>query len=196
MTTRDENIEKGKAIVAQKIAERQRTITVPAPAEVNAGKPPAQGEKTDVQDAGIVKGGGVAAPLESIENLRLKWAKFTAVKAAVIDAGDICQIERNGKKEAYIVKAGWRKIAVAYGLRCEIMEKERLEIAGKAFWNIRVRATAPNGAYAEAIGSCNSGERNFAHGESDILMTAQTRATNRAISDVVGGGDVSAEEMS
>lgn len=147
----------------------------------------------------------VVVPLQDIDQIKSSWGRFQAIKKEVVDAGDIQEVERNGEKKAYIKKSGWRKIQVAYGLRVEILDKERMlidygEVKG-VMWNVTARATAPSGACATAIGSCNSMERGgkgvsaFAHGESDMLMTAQTRATSRAISDVVGSGEVSAEEM-
>ncbi|PNX46582.1 MAG: hypothetical protein BV457_07445 [Thermoplasmata archaeon M9B1D] len=40
-----------------------------------------------------------------------------------------------------------------------------------------------------------SGKKHFAHPEHDIHATAHTRAKNRAISDLIAGGEVSAEEV-
>ena len=37
--------------------------------------------------------------------------------------------------------------------------------------------------------------KRFTHAEHDIISTAHTRAKNRAISDIIGTGEVSAEEM-
>ncbi len=87
-----------------------------------------------------------------------------------------------------------------------------------------VRATAPNGTYQEAdqechvtekccaaawttpddctnassrhqhcVGGCN-GRVHFSH-PGDVIATATTRAKNRAISDIIGAGEVSAEEL-
>ena len=51
----------------------------------------------------------------------------------------------------------------------------------------------------EAVGACCSDEREKklwrGKMENDCMTTAQTRATNRAVLDLLGGGDVSAEEM-
>lgn len=195
--TKEENIAKAKEII------RDNSSGKGATAEVNAGTPPARTEtytsvnwpiQPQTQSITAVQV-GIVEPLVSIDKVKQAWAKWQAMKSAVVDAGDIQPIVRNGKKEAYIKKSGWRKIQVAYGIRTEILDHERTDQKGMIFHNYQVRATSPGGSYAEAIGSCNSGERQFAHGESDIMMTAQTRATNRAISDLVGGGDVSAEEM-
>jgi hypothetical protein len=194
MATKDENIEKAKRMIAETYAKRNRGGDDSA--ELNAGTPPEKETPEEPATALVqAEGGGVVEPLAKLEDMKRSWARFQAVKAAVVEAGDVQEVTRNGKKEGYIVKSGWRKIAVVYGLRTELLEKQRLTQGQTIIWNVRTRATAPNGAYAEAWGSCNSAERAFAHGESDMLMTAQTRATNRAISDVVGGGDVSAEEM-
>ena len=53
----------------------------------------------------------------------------------------------------------------------------------------------PNGCFADGWGNCSRGERGFAHPNHDIPATAHTRATNRAIADLIGAGEVTAEEM-
>jgi hypothetical protein len=64
-----------------------------------------------------------------------------------------------------------------------------------------VRATHPSGRFAEGSGRCSIDESRFktpsgrAKAEHDIAATAVTRATNRAISNLVGFGQVSAEEV-
>jgi hypothetical protein len=45
------------------------------------------------------------------------------------------------------------------------------------------------------IGTCSTTERKFSKPEHDILAIAHTRAKNRAISDLIGLGEVSAEEL-
>jgi hypothetical protein len=45
------------------------------------------------------------------------------------------------------------------------------------------------------VGACASNERRFAHLDHDVRATAHTRGKNRAIADLVGGGEVSAEEL-
>ena len=58
-----------------------------------------------------------------------------------------------------------------------------------------VKVSAQNGRFAFGVGACASNERNFSHVEHDTRSTAHTRAKNRAVSDLIGGGEVSAEEM-
>src|SRR5690606_31072830 len=64
-----------------------------------------------------------------------------------------------------------------------------------------VRATAPWGQTVEAVGLCDTREARFrsaaarAKATHDVEATAATRATNRAISDLIAAGEVSAEEI-
>jgi len=95
----------------------------------------------------------------------------------------------------YLKKSGWRWIAVHFQLSDEIIA-EKLEQKKDVFvWRITVRVTSPNGRFTTGVASCSSKERQFAHLEHDVYSTAHTRAKNRAISDMVGGGEVSAEEI-
>ena len=77
-----------------------------------------------------------------------------------------------------------------------IVEQERTDREDGTFtWRIIVEAQAPNGRVCNGVAICDSAERNFAHLEHDVYATCHTRAKNRAISDMVAGGVVSAEEM-
>jgi hypothetical protein len=96
----------------------------------------------------------------------------------------------------FVKKSGWRKLATVFNVSDEIVECERKDRADNSFvWTFRVRAIAPNGRFSEAIGSCDSNERKFSKLEHDVKATAHTRAKSRAISDLIGAGEVSAEEM-
>ncbi len=89
-----------------------------------------------------------------------------------------------------------RKMGLSANLRDEIVEKERIDRQDESFvWFLTVRVTAPNGRFCTAVGACDSRERNFNHVEHDVFATAHTRAKNRAILDMVGGGMISAEEI-
>jgi hypothetical protein len=57
------------------------------------------------------------------------------------------------------------------------------------------RATAPSGQYADGDGHCDTLEKGTINSIHNVIATAHTRAKNRAISDLVGGGEVSAEEV-
>jgi hypothetical protein len=146
---------------------------------------------------------GVIRPIATGAEVLAAWEQFEAMKREVLTGEDYHQIQ--GK--AFIKKSGWRKIAAAFGISDEVVKEARREIVPDKpspdkpapppyfVWEVTARAIAPNGRYAEAVGSCASHERRFAHTEHDTRSTAHTRAKNRAISDLVGGGQVSAEEM-
>jgi len=134
----------------------------------------------------------VVMPLVTPEEAKAQWQKYQALKASVLDESDFQKIGA-GK---YTKKSGFRKIATFFGLTDKITEKERVEMKDGFLWRFTVEAIAPNGRVSQGVGICDSRERKFAHVEHDVYATAHTRAKNRAISDLVAGGEVSAEEMS
>jgi len=63
-------------------------------------------------------------------------------------------------------------------------------------YHYTVKAIAPDGQYTFGIGSCDSKEiPDERRREHDTESKAHTRAKNRAISDLIGFGQVSAEEV-
>lgn len=97
-------------------------------------------------------------------------------------------------------KSAWRKLATAYNFSDEIVSEIRKEYnVGQPNYyfviEVTAKAVAKNGRFSTGVGSCASNERGFAHLEHDVRSTAHTRAKNRAISDLIGTGEVSAEEM-
>ncbi len=131
-------------------------------------------------------------PLVSPEKAAEEWARFEALKAKLLTDDDYQTIL--GRR--YIKRSGFRKIAVYFGLSDRILEQERTEREDGSFsWRIVVEVEAPNGRTSTGVGACDSRERRFAHVEHDVYAIAHTRAKSRAISDMVAGGAVSAEEM-
>lgn len=117
-------------------------------------------------------------------------------------------------------KSAWRKLATAFRISDEIVN-EQLEyddVNQIVRARYRVRCTLPNGRSAEGVGVCSiydkiryvAGKKpadtetpsnfvlrgRFSNAEHDVPSTAHSRAKNRAISDLIGAGEVSAEEMS
>jgi len=128
--------------------------------------------------------------VEAITSMRA----FQELKSKLLDENDVVEIE--GKK--YIKRSGWRKIALAFNISTEIVEVSREEKDEKYIVRVKARAVAPNGRVSEEIGVCDSSE--FESGRlkasiHNIETKATTRALNRAISNLVGGGEVSAEEI-
>lgn len=106
-----------------------------------------------------------------------------------------------GRGERFVKKSGWRKIAAWFGLSLELVRDhvDRAEDGSVQRAQVWARAIAPNGRYADADGYCDVSESRFARNkaklENDLRGTATTRAINRAISNLVGMGAVSHEEM-
>lgn len=117
-------------------------------------------------------------------------------------------------------KSAWRKLATAFRISDEVIdEKLEFDETGQIVSaRYRVKATLPNGRSTEGVGVCTIYDKiryhpsakydadtetpsnfilrgRFSNAEHDVPSTAHTRAKNRAISDLIGAGDVSAEEM-
>ena len=91
-------------------------------------------------------------------------------------------------------KSAWRKLGRFYGVSSEIMDKyKETHLDGSFTYHYTVKATAPNGVSQDGEGSCTSTEKG-GKSEHDTRATAHTRAKSRAISDLIGFGQVSAEE--
>ena len=104
-------------------------------------------------------------------------------------------------RDKFPKKSAWRKIARAFNLSMHRIDsgidrdEEGVPLRAWAVY----RATAPNGQIQDGDGYCSAGESRFSTNkaklEHDMAATATTRAKNRAISDLVGMGEVSAEEV-
>jgi hypothetical protein len=109
-----------------------------------------------------------------------------------------------GRGKRFVKKSGWRKIATAFDLDVQIIrsEVERDHEGQPCRAEVWARAIAPSGRSMDGDGYCSVDESRFrqesARGklENDLRATATTRAMNRAISGLVGMGEVSAEEVS
>ncbi|MBQ9024797.1 MAG: hypothetical protein IJ104_00810 [Methanobrevibacter sp.] len=131
----------------------------------------------------------------------------------LLDESDYQQIgDKNAKK-----KSAWRKLATAFNISDKIVHEEETrdetgQIVTSKFY---VQATLPNGRTATAVGVCSIYDKiryhgdkrdktqpanfelrgRFSNAEHDVPSTAHTRAKSRAIADLIGAGEVSAEEM-
>ncbi len=117
-------------------------------------------------------------------------------------------------------KSAWRKLATAFRISDEVIdEKLEFDETGQIVSaRYRVKATLPNGRSTEGVGVCTIYDKiryhptskfdadketpsnfilrgRYSNAEHDVPSTAHTRAKNRAISDLIGAGDVSAEEI-
>lgn len=136
----------------------------------------------------------IVRPAVDIETAMESWRAFQQLKDKLKQDTDITTI----KGAEYLNKSFWRKIATFFNLTSEVAKREVLrndktQRITEVYFEVKV--IAPNGRAMVGVGTCSRYERNFAHAEHDITAMAYTRALNRAISDMVAGGAVSAEEM-
>lgn len=140
----------------------------------------------------------VIRPLNA-DQLAQSFAEYQSLLPKLLDESDYQEADDKKFKK----KSAFRKIATAFDLDLVRVEDgvERDEagqpVRAYAIW----RAVAPSGRAVEGDGYCSADEPRFSRAsgrqklENDLRATATTRAKNRAISDLVGMGEVSAEEV-
>lgn len=138
-----------------------------------------------------------AKPLVTAEEAMQSFQQYQELINALIKQSDIVEIQ--GKQR--IKKTGINKIARFFGVSTEIIRHHREDSVGpqggKTFtWYIWVKAWLPSGQSRVDGAACSSSERRFAHLENDVLATAITRATKRAIEHCVGMGEYESAEES
>ena len=141
----------------------------------------------------IAKDEGIMLPEVAAARMRL----FEQLKLSLLTDHDIQTIPTKDGRRSFIKRSGYRKLALAFNISDEIIKEEREQdpATGLTVWRIHVRASEKAGRSAVGIGACSTKERAFAHPDHDIYATAHTRAKNRAISDLIGSGEISAEEI-
>ena len=117
-------------------------------------------------------------------------------------------------------KSAWRKLATAFRISDEIVNEQLVYDDTNQIISARykVRATLPNGRSTIGVGVCSIFDKirykdtpkyvadkdtpsnfilrgRFSNAEHDVPSTAHTRAKNRAIADLIGAGEVTADEL-
>lgn len=120
-------------------------------------------------------------------------AAYDAACTALIGPNDV---QKEGGR-TFKKKSAWRKLARHFTISTAVGSVEREYLNEHFLATVTVRATAPWGQSAEAVGACCTDE---ATGRrvitiADAIATAETRATNRAVSNLIAMGEVSAEEI-
>jgi len=115
--------------------------------------------------------------------------------AFVADADKFAAVQKEKgfsvTQERRIKKSGVLKLGKAFAVSVEIVSESILP-TGAVY---RVRASAPNGQFAERTGACDKLEKGRDGSPFDhLLAIALTRATNRATMSLLGG-EVTAEEL-
>jgi len=131
-------------------------------------------------------------PLVPVDEALLLLEQYEKLKANIVRPEDVQKIQ--GKD--FLKKSYWRRLAKCFGISLSL-EKEWKETNedGTTTFYATIIATAPNGQSCMGDGACNTGEKGLEKTDHNTRAIAITRAKNRAISDLVGGGEVSAEEI-
>ena len=122
-----------------------------------------------------------------------QWDAYQIFTEKLLDKSDYIDI----KGKAFKKKSAWRKYARAFNINAEIIDKDitRNDKGIVTEAEFIVRATLPDGRHCDGWGNCSKREGNKNKPNHDIPATAMTRATNRAIADLIGAGEVTAEEV-
>jgi hypothetical protein len=168
----------------------------------------------------IVEAPQIVVPRVDVETVIEHFNRFQELKSRVLRDEDYLFVGPDGRPtdkgkhvSEHIKKTGWSKLALIFNLNVEILKREKMwgeDKNGKYYvWTYHVRATAPNGRYQDAEGACSSRDPFYAKrydpktkeerwiepDEKNIMLKAQTVAFNRAVSFLIGGGELSAEEV-
>jgi len=182
--------------------------------------PEAEAIETTVVDlTPILSHGSLVTPVAPLAEIEQSFKDYVALCDRLLVPKDYQSI---GSK-SFRKKSAWRKLAVAFGVSTEILDRvyERDDRGRIIRAEVVMRATAPNGRIMDGLGACDITERccsvpcgkvnwnghtccledcngfvHFSKPGHDLPATAMTRATNRASSDLFGSGEVSAEEVS
>jgi len=100
----------------------------------------------------------------------------------------------NVKWKVYIKKSWFRKLWLILWISTEIVKHDRIEKDKYFIHEFIIRATASNWRFTECSWACASNERTYNHIENDVIAIAQTRASSRAISDLLGIWEIFHEE--
>ena len=150
-------------------------------------------KKKNENEIVVVEQDSAAISTVNVEQALEEWNAYQKITELMLDETDYQQIQGRAFKK----KSAWRKYARAFNITTEIIDKDIVKTDKGAVKEASfiVRATLPTGRYADGWGNCSRQEGNKAHPNHDIPATAMTRATNRAIADLIGAGEVTAEEI-
>lgn len=152
-------------------------------------------EKNEIENVNVKEQNAVELTLQDVERVKHNIFAFQKLKSDIMKVGiDKCVIQN---KEV-LTRAGYDVTALAFNISTSTEVIERINNKDKYEIHVKVRATLPNGRFCDGIGVCDSSE--FATGRitatiHNIESKAATRARNRAIIDLVGGGILSKEEL-
>ena len=134
---------------------------------------------------------GIVMPAVSAAEAVKAWDAYLDLKKKIATPEDTQTIQ--GRE--FFKKSYWRKLATFFNLSVEVIDERVVQADENRIFHFTCKATAPNGRYAVGTGTCDQMEKGRKNTIHNTRSTAETRAFNRAVSNLVGGGECSAEEM-
>ena len=128
----------------------------------------------------------------TVAELEARFKQYQQLKEKLLTAEDIVKIGNTD----YIRKSGRTKFEVAFNLSTKVLsERKEIDITDpkKYAYHFTVQCIANNGRVIEEVGTCDNTEKSGA-AEHIIRSMAKTRATSRAVFEMIGAGDMAAEE--
>ena len=126
-----------------------------------------------------------------VQTLQISIQSYNHYKKNLLTTNDYHVL----KGQKLIKKSWYRKLATAFQISVDIIKEECEQYESYFVRHITAKAIDRTGRFMTTCGSCSSKERSFTHLDHDVRSTAQTRASNRAISDLIWFWELSAEEM-
>jgi hypothetical protein len=138
----------------------------------------------------------VVSPVIGLDQAKRIWNTFLQFRDAIL-RDPACYDQIEGARE--MNRTGATRLAVPFGLSIEErgIEEGRVELADEPTWDYRFRVrvrVSKGGRFVDGAGSCRLSEISEKAGdlsrrEHFALTKAWTRATKRAIADILGGTD-------
>ncbi|MGP8077221.1 MAG: hypothetical protein ACLP78_00895 [Thermoplasmata archaeon] len=156
----------------------------------------ARGTSRGVRESAVIADPGdlVVSPVIGLDQAKRIWNTFLEFRDTIL-RDSACYDEIEGSRE--MNRTGATRLAVPFGLSIEErgIEEGRVELADEAAWDYRFRVrvrVSKGGRFVDGIGSCRLSEISEKAGdlsrrEHFALTKAWTRATKRAIADILGG---------
>lgn len=161
----------------------------------------------------------VVAPLMDIEAALATWETAEAFKTRILKPGDYQTFEEDGKPKSFVKKSGWWRLGIFYGVDVRILDERifhkhvpqsclRVRLPDK-FGDVadcgcpvtgvryQLELRHPYGRVVPGVGIATLNEKRarYTRLEHDMAGKAFTRAVNRGITLLIGGGDSTAEEQ-
>lgn len=150
-------------------------------------------EEGEVIEHSLMRVESIVTPAVTGEQALKAWEAYQELKRKILMTDDFQNIQGND----FPKKSAWRKLAQFFNLTIQLVEEaEKKNDDGSIDFDVTYRAIAPNGRSAVGDGSFNTFEKGKAQSRHNVRANAHTRAFNRAVSNLIGGGEISADEMS